>query len=55
MIDFYAIGVATYPMTMADYYTMQETLHQSQSDKTSTNIGDELGSETLNLDNEPIV
>ena len=30
-LDFYAIGVAPYPMTMADYYQMQEQIHMAQS------------------------
>jgi len=29
MIDFFAIGVATYPMTMAEYYSMQEQYQAS--------------------------
>ena len=28
-LDFYAIGVAPYPMTMAEYYSMQEQMSMS--------------------------
>lgn len=38
MLDYYGIGVATYPMTMADYYSMQEALHSA---KTHTDVGEE--------------
>lgn len=30
-LDFYAIGVAAYPMTMADYYSMQEQINMAQA------------------------
>lgn len=29
MLDFYAIGVAIYPYTMAEYYAMQEAAAQT--------------------------
>lgn len=29
MLDFFAIGPATYPMNMKEYYDMQEMLHAS--------------------------
>ena len=32
-LDYFAIGVAAYPMTMAEYYQMQDSLHATQMNK----------------------
>jgi len=43
MLDYYGIGVATYPMTMGEYYSMQESMsHASGSDEGE--------GETVNID-----
>ena len=46
MLDYYAIGIATYPMTMAEYYSMQE-----QNINRQAPISDD--DEPINLD-EPV-
>ena len=38
MLDYYAIGMATYPMTMSEYYSMEESKH---SNKIHTDAGEE--------------
>jgi len=38
MLDYYAIGVATYPMTINEYYSMQEA---QTSHKVHTDPGEE--------------
>lgn len=55
MLDFYAIGVAVYPMTMNDYYTMQESMSKEEAAGTTTTIGsaEGEGETTINLDKEP--
>lgn len=50
MLDYYAIGVAAYPFTMADYYTMQETMHTTTHATPDTTPADT--EETVNLDYE---
>lgn len=42
-LDFYAIGVAAYPYTMAEYYTMQEEMQKrgSNSQTTDSSSSDE--------------
>jgi hypothetical protein len=43
MIDAYAIGVAIYPMTMGEYYSMQESMSNQNVEPTDANAisGDE--------------
>ena len=51
MLDAYAIGVAIYPMTMGEYYSMQESMSSQSSEGaagTNTLAGDE--GETVNID-----
>lgn len=43
MLDYFALGVATYPMTMGEYYSMQEAYAAAQGQQGS----DE---ETIDLD-----
>lgn len=31
MLDYFALGLATYPMTMGEYYSMQEAYNQAQT------------------------
>lgn len=37
MLDYYAIGVAAYPMTMGEYYAMQDAM---QSNKVHSDVGE---------------
>lgn len=48
-IDYFALGVATYPMTMGQYYEMQESLQQTQ---VNTNIGED--EQKIDIDEETL-
>ncbi len=41
-LDFFAIGVAVYPYTMAEYYNMQEELQKRQQAATTTETETEI-------------
>lgn len=41
MLDYYGIGVAIYPMTMADYYSMQESMNTQTTQQDTTNKQEE--------------
>jgi hypothetical protein len=47
-LDFFAIGVAAYPYTMAEYYTMQEEMNKRKQDDSAT--GDVISEQEIDLD-----
>ncbi len=40
-LDFYALGVAAYPYTMAEYYTMQEEMQKRGSNSQTGSSSDD--------------
>lgn len=40
-LDFFALGVAVYPYTMAEYYTMQEEMNKRKQDETTSTISEQ--------------
>ena len=55
MLDAYAIGVSIYPMTMGEYYSMQESMSSQNADAADAEVssaiaGDE--GEAVNIDAE---
>lgn len=50
MLDAYAIGVAIYPMTMAEYYSMQESMSSQNADAADANVLAAEEGETVDVD-----
>ena len=47
-LDFYALGVAVYPYTMAEYYSMQEEMQKRSSQQSAQ--GETISEQEIDLD-----
>ena len=56
MLDFYAIGFAAYPLTMAEYYAQQQAAQQQQVKIDPVDISEfEETEDPINLDEEELI